>query len=161
MICAALLQESAMPVYLLRKKQAGVMDNSGNEMLAVIEKSVERANSIVNDLLDYSREMHLDLEEYSPKSLIVNLLYSIALPKNVKVSEKVQDFPLIWVDVNKIERVFNNLVNNALEAMPNGGELKIASSQNEKYLKIFFADNGVGMSEELLPKIFTTLVTTK
>jgi signal transduction histidine kinase len=150
-----------MPVYLLRKKQAGVMDNSGNEMLAVIEKSVERANSIVNDLLDYSREMHLDLEEYSPKSLIVNLLYSIALPKNVKVSEKVQDFPLIWVDVNKIERVFNNLVNNALEAMPNGGELKIASSQNEKYLKIFFADNGVGMSEELLPKIFTTLVTTK
>ena len=147
--------------YYLRKKQESIMDNIGKEMLTVIEKSVEKANKIVNDLLDYSREMHLDLEEYSPKSLIVNLLYTIALPKNVKVSERVQAFPLISVDVNKIERVFINLVNNALEAMPTGGELKIASSQEAQYLEFTFTDTGIGMTEELSSKIFTPLVTTK
>jgi PAS domain S-box-containing protein len=147
--------------YYLRKKQASALDDSGKEMLTVIEKSVEKANKIVKDLLDYSREMQLDLEEYSPKSLIVNLLYTIALPKNVKVSERVQAFPLISVDVNKIERVLINLVNNALEAMPNGGELKIASSQEEEYLEITLTDTGSGMTEELLSKIFTPLVTTK
>lgn len=147
--------------YYLRKKQAGLMVDDGVEMLTMIDSSVEKANKIVNDLLDYSREMRLELEEYSPKSIIVSLLYTIKLPNNVKVSEHVQPFPLIPVDIDKIERVFYNLVNNALEAMPNGGELKIASTQNEDRLELAFTDTGIGMAEGLLEKIFTPLVTTK
>ena len=49
-------------------------------MLNVIDRSVDQANDIIADLLDYSREIHLELEEYSPKSLIDYALLSINVP---------------------------------------------------------------------------------
>ena len=114
-------------VYVLRKKQSSTLDDVGNEMLAIVDRSVEHANRIVGDLLDYSRELNLELEEYSPKSLIDYLLLSIKAPNNVKIVEHTQSFPSIWVDAGKIERVFVNLASNAIEAMPNGGVLEISS----------------------------------
>jgi signal transduction histidine kinase len=54
--------------YYLKKKPGSNENNI--EMLTIIDKAVDHANSIVADLLDFSREIHLELEEYSPKSLI-------------------------------------------------------------------------------------------
>jgi signal transduction histidine kinase len=53
-------------------------------MLDVIDRSVEQANNIIADLLDYSREIHLELEEYSPKSLVNYALLSVSIPSTVK-----------------------------------------------------------------------------
>jgi PAS domain S-box-containing protein len=147
--------------YFLRKKQASFIGEGGDEMLTIIDKSVGRANKIVNDLLEYSRELHLDLDEYSPKSLIDYLLLAIKVPSNIKVSGFNQDVPSIWVDQDKIERVFINLVNNAFEAMPTGGTLEIKSCQMGEYVEFTFADTGDGMSEDVLSRIFTPLFTTK
>jgi signal transduction histidine kinase len=147
--------------YFLRKKQACFIGESGDEMLTIIDRSVEHASKIVNDLLDYSRELHLELEEYSPKSLIDYLLLTIKVPSNIKMSAHAQDFPSIWVDENKIERVFINLVNNAFEAMPTGGSLEIKSCQKGQNIEFTFADNGPGMSTDVMAKIFKPLFTTK
>ena len=87
--------------YLLRKKQGSLIGEGGNEMLTVIDKAVEQANNIVSDLLDYSREIHLDIEEHSAKGLIDNVLLSTNIPSSVKVTDHVQGFPTIWVDANK------------------------------------------------------------
>jgi signal transduction histidine kinase len=130
-------------------------------MLNVIDRSVEQANNIVADLLDYSREMHLELEEYSPKSLIDYVLLSVTVPPTVKIVDRTQNSPLIKVDASKMERVFVNLIKNAIEAMPNGGTLKLASTQNTDDLQITFSDTGIGMSEDVLAKLFTPLFTTK
>ena len=130
-------------------------------MLAIIDSSVEHANRIVNDLLDYSRELHLELEEYSPKSLINYLILKTKVPSNIKMIEHVQNFPSIWVDSSKMERVFANLVCNAFEAMPNGGVLEIKSCQNGENVELTFADTGTGMSNDDLARIFTPLFTTK
>ena len=148
-------------VYFLRKKQACFIGDSGSEMLAIIDKSVEHADNIVNDLLDYSREMHLEFEEFSPKSLIDYVLLMLKLPSGVKIKQDIQGNATIWVDANKIQRVFVNLINNAVEAMPNGGELEISSCQNGENIDFCFADTGNGMSDQVLAKIFTPLFTTK
>jgi PAS domain S-box-containing protein len=149
-------------VYLLRKKQTGSMDDRSLEILSIIDRSVDSANKIINDLLDYSRELHLEFEEYSPKSLVnYIMLSSVKVPCNIILSENVQSFPMIWVDVGKIERVFLNLINNAVESMPNGGKLEITSAQNGNCVEISFTDTGVGMSEDLQLKIFKPLFTTK
>jgi PAS domain S-box-containing protein len=148
-------------VYFLRKKQACFIGDSGSEMLAVIDKSVEHADNIVNDLLDYSREMHLEFEEFSLKSLIDYVLLMLKLPSGVKIKQDIQGNATIWVDANKIQRVFVNLINNAIEAMPNGGELEISSCQNGENIDFCFADTGDGMSDQVLSKIFTPLFTTK
>jgi PAS domain S-box-containing protein len=147
--------------YLLRKKQGAMTTENANEILTTIDRAVEKANNIIGDLLDYSREMNLDLQEYSPKSLIDYTLLSMTIPNTVKIVDHTQSFPTIWVDASKMERVFVNLAKNALEAMPNGGTLEIASYQNAEDLDFTFSDTGKGMPDNVLEKLFTPLFTTK
>ena len=147
--------------YFLKKKNSDSMNDSSNEMLAIIDRSVNHANNIVGDLLDYSREMTLELEEYSPKSLVDYVLMSIKPSSQIKILDRTESFPTIWVDANKIERVFVNLIKNAIDAMPEGGTLEIASRQNGENVEFIFADTGTGMSGEVVAKIFTPLFTTK
>jgi signal transduction histidine kinase len=142
------------------KKKPGSNENN-IEMLTIIDKAVDHANSIVADLLDFSREIHLELEEYSPKSLINYVLLSIKIPSNIKITQNMQSETIIMIDANKIERVFVNLIKNAFDAMPNGGTLEISSRQNNGNVEFTFSDTGNGMSEDVIAKIFTPLFTTK
>ena len=147
--------------YYLRKKQASFIGDSGVEMLTAIDRSVEYANNIVSDLLEFSREIHLEPEEYSPKSLVNYVVLSTTIPHNVKILEHTQSYPSIWVDVNKIERVFINLIKNSIDAMPNGGTIEITSCQTGENVDFIFADTGSGMSTEVMARLFTPLFTTK
>jgi PAS domain S-box-containing protein len=146
--------------YFLRKKQPNLLDSS-LEMLSVIDDAVEYSNKIINDLLDFSRELHLELEECSPKSLVDYVLLSFKIPKNIKISDRTECAPLIWVDTSKIQRVFTNIISNAFEAMTHGGTLEITSQKNDDDIVFVFCDTGEGMSEETLAKLFTPLFTTK
>jgi PAS domain S-box-containing protein len=146
--------------YYLRKKQPNLTDSSIN-MLNTIDVAVEHSNSIINDLLDFSRELHLELEEVSPKSLTDYSLLSIKIPSNVKLRDRTQNTPMIWVDTNKIERVFTNLIKNAIDAMSHGGILNIATTEIDGKIEFTFSDTGIGMSTEVMSKIFTPLFTTK
>jgi signal transduction histidine kinase len=147
-------------VYLLKKKQGHVLDN-GNETLLIMDKAIEHANKIINDLLDYSRELHLDYGECSPKSLVSYSLLMITVPSQIKVVEYFEDSLTMWVDTDKMQRVFTNLIKNAIDAMPNGGSLEISSRHSDKTVEFSFVDTGIGMSEDVLKKIFTPLFTTK
>ena len=103
--------------YFLRKKQGDFVGDSGLQMLAIIDKAVEYSNKIINDLLDYSREIRLELQNFKPKSLIDYILVTTAIPKNIKISDKSDSSLEIIADSNKIERVFNNIIKNAIDAM--------------------------------------------
>jgi signal transduction histidine kinase len=148
--------------YYLRKKQGNFVGDSGMQMLNIIDRAVEYSDKIINDLLDYSREIHLDLEECNPKSLIDYVLLTIKIPKNIKIFDHTQSSPTIMADINKILRVFTNMITNAIDAMTeNGGALEINSSQKGDKLELTFADTGEGMPPEIMAKIFTPLFTTK
>jgi signal transduction histidine kinase len=146
--------------YLLRKKHVAG-DETGRQTLDIVDKSVEAASHIVTDLLDYSREMKLELNEVSPKSLVNYALLSIIPPSNVKIIDLTNSYPIIWVDQSKIERVFVNLIKNAVDAMPECGVLEIASRQVNQMVELTFSDTGTGIAEDNLNKIFTPLFTTK
>jgi len=83
------------------------------------------------------------------------------VPSNIKIIQKIPSESVFWVDANKIERVFTNLIKNAFDAMPNGGTLEISSIENGEMVDLSFADTGIGMSEDVIGKIFTPLFTTK
>jgi len=147
-------------VYLLRKKQGNFIGEEGLRMLNTICSAVDHADSIINDLLDYSREIHLEVEEYSSKSLINYVILGLKVPSSVRMLERSEDH-LLWIDANKIQRVFINLFKNSFDAMPNGGQLEISSRLNGAFIEFVFADTGTGMSGEVLSKLFTPLFTTK
>jgi signal transduction histidine kinase len=105
--------------------------------------------------------MHLELVECSPKSLLKSALSIIQIPQGIKIVDHASDEPKIKVDAGKVERVFVNLIKNAIDAMPEGGTLEIRSTQTNGNVDVVFADTGTGISEKVMAKLFTPLFTTK
>ena len=85
----------------------------------------------------------------------------IQIPGNIKILDRSQDEPIMWVDSNKMERVFINLIQNAIDAMPEKGTLEIKSRQIGEEVEFTFTDTGLGMTEHTKSKIFMPLFTTK
>ncbi len=148
-------------VYYLDRKQGTSMDAKTKEMFKIIDRSVEHANKIIGNLLEYSKEISLEIEEATPKSLLDYILLMIQIPDHVKIMDRTQDEPTIWVDSNKLERVFINLIRNAIDAMPEKGTLVISSRVEGENVEFTFTDTGTGMSEQTKSKIFMPLFTTK
>jgi PAS domain S-box-containing protein len=147
--------------YYLRNKLGPKMDEKSKEMLELVEKDVECANKIIADLMEYSREIRLDLTETTPKSVIKETLALVEVPDNVQLIDLTLDKPEAKVDVEKMERVFANLIKNAIDAMPVGGKLEITSKESNVNIEIAFADTGIGMTKEIMEKIWTPFFTTK
>lgn len=148
-------------VYYLKNKLSSFMDEKTKEMLKLIENNVQYANNIVSDLMEYSREVKLEFTETTPKAIIAETLMTIKLPKNIQILNLTQEEPKIKVDAEKIRRVFSNIIKNAVDAMPNGGKLTITAKESNGNLEISFADTGVGMTKEVLEKVWTPFFTTK
>jgi signal transduction histidine kinase len=148
-------------MYYLRKKYGALMDEKGRGMLEVIEKDIDYSNKIINDLLEYSKAIKLDLKETNPKSAVTEALSHVDFPKNIQLIDLTENTPTIKVDVDRMKRVFINLIKNAVDAMPDGGKLTITSEKANDKVKIAFADTGIGISEENLKKLFGPLFTTK
>ena len=85
----------------------------------------------------------------------------LEVPEKITVVNSTENEPKIVVDRDKIQRVFVNLIRNALDAMPKGGTLTIRSERVESNVSFSFIDTGVGMSEDTLKKLWTPLFTTK
>jgi signal transduction histidine kinase len=147
--------------YYLKIKLGSVMDQRAMEMVELIEKDIEYSNKIINDLLDYSREIRLELAEASPKSIVKEALGYANLPEKVHVTDRTSNSPKIVVDAEMLVRAFVNIIRNAVDAMPNGGTLTISSKQTGTDLEIAFSDTGLGMSEEILERMWTPFFTTK
>jgi signal transduction histidine kinase len=131
------------------------------KIVGLIESDVYYSEKIVEDLLGYSGEIRLDLSETDPKTLLSNSLGRMRIPQTVEVNDLTQDTPKIMLDADKIHRVFDNLLKNAIEAMPEGGKLTVRSEVSNGILHISFADTGKGIAPENLSKLFTPLFTTK
>jgi PAS domain S-box-containing protein len=147
--------------YYLKKKGKECSETNNRMMLEIIDSSIEHANRIINDLLEYSREIHLELEERTPCLLLAEALMMIQIPEKIKLLDRTHDEPKMRVDVGKMVRVFVNFIKNAIDAMPKGGTLEFRSRQKRSNVEFIFTDTGTGMPEEIKAKLFSPLFTTK
>ena len=124
-----------------------------------------RASEIANSLLKFSR---IDSSEYS--DLDVNRVISESLSlvepmlKAAKVTVNSQlktALPAVYGNAGKLQQVFMNLIMNARDAMPRGGELTIATESENSTVHVEVSDNGVGIPADQLNKIFDPFFTTK
>ena len=77
------------------------------------------------------------------------------------VRNETQATPTLRLDVGRMKQVFVNIINNAADAMPGGGSLLIRSREADHQVEFTLADSGMGMTKEVLGRIFTPLFTTK
>jgi len=147
--------------YYLKSKLESVMDQKSLDMVKLIERDIEYSNKILTDLLDYSREIRLELRPSAPRAVVQEALLLAKVPENVHVINKVRNKPEVQVDVDALARAFINIIRNAADAMPDGGTLTVSGKQSGRELSIAFTDTGIGMSEEVSRKIWTPFFTTK
>jgi PAS domain S-box-containing protein len=148
-------------IYYLKMKLGSKIDEKQREMLELIGKNVEYSNKIVNDLLDYSRDMQPELIETTSEAVIKEALSLVKVPSDVEILNQVQRGLKINVDVEQMKRVFVNITKNAIDAMPKGGKLTIRSRKVSDDFEVIFADTGVGMAQHVLERIWSPLFTTK
>ncbi|MBI4750842.1 MAG: DUF4118 domain-containing protein [Acidobacteria bacterium] len=138
---------------------------SSGEFLAIIQAEVTRLNRLVTEFLEFGRPRVPEKLPTPPKELIQSV---IRLTKQHLKEHKVEvktdlapDLPQILIDSEQIKQVLINLILNALEAMPDGGELYLGAHLQHNELEIRIADTGHGVSEEIRERLFQPFVTTK
>ncbi len=147
--------------YYLKGKTRCDPNTKTKEMLELIDICIDQSNKIVNDLLEYSRTLKLELTQTTPSVFIKGVFSTIQAPQNIKITHQVTGNTPVKFDTPKMQRVFLNIVKNAFDAMPKGGNLKIKSKQTGKNWVISFADSGEGMSNDTIKKLGNPLFTTK
>jgi len=132
------------------------------EDIKMIEEQAERCKNIVGGLLNFARKNQVKLSNTNLPEFIDNSLKSILIPDNILV--KVENYlkkDIVQLDKEQMIQALTNLEKNAVEAMPEGGELKIELSDANGGVKIKISDTGVGIEKDNLEKIFTPFFTTK
>ena len=147
--------------YYLKKNLTPGADEKAREMLDLIENDVEYASKIMSDLQEYSGEIRLNLTETGARSVAEQALALVEIPSSVQVSNLAEDEPKTMLDVEKMRRVFVNLIGNAVEAMPTGGKLVIRSEESNGSVKTVFSDTGTGITEDRMTRLWRPFNTTK
>ncbi len=158
------LQAITSDVYLAKVELASIPESNEKknmlESLQEIETNIDYINKIVADLQDYSKIINPVAQETDLEVLCKNLLKN--KPQNIKTSCRVdKTAKRIVIDCNLLKRILGNLVSNAIQAMPNGGELTLRAYQESGHNIITVKDTGIGISDKVKPKLFTPFFTTK
>jgi len=150
---------------LARRKDA---DESTRRRLQIIERQIDNIVRTVNQLLSWSRKFELKVEMVDLRRLIEEavLLSSPVLQlRKIRVKlDLAKDCPKVYGDGGYLQQVLLNLINNSMDAMPRGGDLRIETRRVEgaaPQVAIRVTDNGSGMSPETVAHAFDPMFTTK
>jgi PAS domain S-box-containing protein len=127
-----------------------------------MEEQIEYMNKIVSDLQDFARPLQPRFQPTNLTQLIKDTVLTIRKPETVKISLNFKhEFPDLKIDGAMMRRALTNLITNAVQSMPRGGEITVTTSKRGKTALISVEDTGEGISKENLTKLFKPFFTTK
>lgn len=133
--------------------------------LELILKGLLRIENTISQVLSFSGR-----QGFEPRLIDINQLIKEALAfanhklldKKITLRQNMSELlPPVLVDPHQIQQVFMNVIANALDALPSGGRLSVITVSKGSYIDIKFTDNGKGIKQEDLDKIFDPFYTTK
>jgi two-component system sensor histidine kinase AtoS len=132
------------------------------ESVTSIQDNLMYIAKIIEDLQDYSRPTQPSMEKISFEKVLAEVMLIVPIADNLQVVIDIEKgFPEFTSDYSMLKRVLSNLVHNAVQAMPKGGKLTISAHQKHRNVIFSVEDTGVGIPEEIKPKLFQPMVTTK
>ncbi len=160
------LQAILSDVYLLKEQLKAMPEmqtkNEVTESLNGISENVEYVSKIVADLQDFVKPLNPNIRQIDLETILDNVLVKKAVAENIQVSKVIQkEAKRLISDPDLLKRALTNLVNNAIQAMPNGGKLIISAIYEKGNIIITVEDSGVGIPENVRDRLFTPLFTTK
>jgi PAS domain S-box-containing protein len=149
----------------LKESLPAETDGASQQAVQVLDKEIDRLDAVVKRFLDFTRPMDIRLEATQLAELLKGVL-EIAKPQlqkaNILIAQLLPiDVPEVYVDRALLKQAVLNLVLNAAEAMPNGGQLRLVLSRRGEMAEISVGDTGKGILPENRQKIFQLFFTTR
>ena len=137
------------------------LSENNKRRIQIIQKEVNRLDSLVKEVLMFSRQSTLVITPFNIRSFLDGLISQIKPQENqmkTEIRNEAEDIE-IRGDVEKLKQVFLNIIINATEAVPENGEIKLKTEKSEDKIDILVIDNGYGV--EYPDKVFEPFFTTK
>jgi len=166
-LSAGIAHELNNPLGVITMYSNILMDETPDESpvredLKLIVEQADRCKKIVSGLLNFARKNQVTLTETDVVKFCQHSISSIIKPDRVKITfESRIANPVAFLDIDQIMQVLTNLEKNAIEAMPEGGELRIGVEGNEDEIFFIISDTGTGIAKENMDKLFTPFFSTK
>jgi len=158
---------NSMRLWLENLKESLPSDSDANshQAVQVLDKEIDRLDTVVKRFLDFTRPMEVKLEQTQLSRLLHEVL-EVARPQlqkaNVEVVQSLPaDVPEVFVDRDLLKQAVLNLVLNAVEAMPGGGQIRLELTRRAEMAEISVADTGRGIAPENRQRIFQLFFTTR
>lgn len=151
------LKEKYRPVEAIERDKFESLINS-------IKHEIQRLNRLVGDFLDYGKPLRLTLQEVNIGSLIDDVIILVrakAERDDIKIHLQFGEVPKLNLDPELIKTCIFNVILNAFQAMPAGGDLTVSTKASDSTAFIIIEDTGIGVSRENLPKLFDPFYSTK
>lgn len=143
---------------LLSKK----LDSSLTPTVDAISREIIVMDRIISDFLSFAKPAELNISDIDLKTIIENCVTAVTGERgNIKLNLGINGLPIIKGDEVFLRQAFTNLIQNAVEAMPQGGKLAINASSKGDFLDVAISDAGHGIAENIMDKIFLPFFTTK
>ncbi|MHA1829551.1 MAG: two-component system sensor histidine kinase NtrB [Candidatus Heimdallarchaeaceae archaeon] len=148
-------------VYFLQMKLKDA-DEKIKKYLDLIQKEVVRSNDIITTILTYAKVKEPNRTERDLNKILEDVLKYVDVPDNISIEKQLDtNLPHVQLDEEQVFCAFRNIITNALHAVVDNGKIMIKTSVVEDFAVVEITDNGVGIPEENLNKIFDPLFTTK
>lgn len=141
-----------------------IEDKEIKEGIAIIIHEIDRANKVIKELLDFAKPTIQQIKLYSLDQLIREILLittKFAQQHKVNINYNSLEDAKILLDPEKLKQALINIVFNGIQAMPEGGDLNISLKITGKWTEFVFEDNGIGIPQDKLEKVFEPFYTTK
>jgi signal transduction histidine kinase len=127
-----------------------------------INESVDYAANMLEELRLNVGDAPLQLQEVNLGAIIRKAVDEASIPDSVETEVHLDDrLDSVSMDLMKIRRVLDNLIRNAVEAMPDGGTLKVSAEVDEEGMEVSVRDTGSGISDDFMSDLFKAFVTSK
>ncbi len=130
----------------------------------IIRQEVARLNEIADEFLEFARPLVPSWRLVALRPMLERLLAALApyfKETGIATTLEVEGEPTAWLDPARIEQVLRNLIQNAVQAMPNGGQLTLRAGEASGKIYLQVQDTGTGIPPEIREKIFTPFYTTR
>ncbi len=166
-MASVIIHDIKNPMGTLRVYAQVMKKKSGNEEAAKLADEmihqVDRFVNMTQEILDFTRGVSAtnfqDLEFSEVMDGVLSFIEKDLEKNNVKLLKNAVFKGVVKMDQDKMVRVFYNIASNARDAMPQGGSLTVATSEQNGYVRIDFTDTGTGMPEEVRKHIFEPFMT--
>jgi signal transduction histidine kinase len=156
------LASSDFSLKLLEDARIGELSNEQRELIQQLKNDNQRMLKILSELLNMSQveagKIQLNMQDARPDIIVQNSINAIAVSareRQITIQQNIEkSLPAVRVDSDKLSWVINNFLTNAIKFSPENGTIKVAVEQKDQLVIFSVADQGPGIAEPYLSKIF-------